>query len=65
MTDSGPDHRAIAERLKDLPLIERALSRAVREALLQHKRAGNPVSVWRDGRVCWIAPEEIQVADSD
>jgi hypothetical protein len=27
---------------------------AVREALLQHKRAGNPVAVWRERRVVWV-----------
>lgn len=48
-----------AERVHDLPRILRALQQAVREALLDHKRAGNPVAVWRDGRVVWIPPEEI------
>lgn len=33
----------------------------VREALLQHKRAGNPIAVWEDGRVVWILAEEIVV----
>ncbi|MBA3323242.1 MAG: hypothetical protein H0T45_17610 [Pyrinomonadaceae bacterium] len=43
--------------------IERVLRRAVRHALLQHKRAGNPIATWRDGRVVWIPAEEIQVED--
>lgn len=34
---------------------------AVREALLDHKRAGNPVAVWRDGKVVIVPPEEIAV----
>ena len=33
----------------------------LRAALLDHKRAGNPVAVWRDGQVVWIAPEDIPV----
>lgn len=41
--------------------IERAVQRAVQEALRQHKRAGNPVAVWRSGQVVWLAPEEIPV----
>ncbi len=41
--------------------IERILQRAVREALLRHKQAGNPIAVWRDGRVEWIQPEDIPV----
>jgi hypothetical protein len=27
--------------------------------LRDHKLAGNPVVVWRNGRVEWISPEEI------
>jgi len=41
--------------------IETVLRRAVREALLMHKRAGNPIAVWKDGRVVLIPPEEIPV----
>jgi len=47
--------------LSDSHRIERALQRAVQEALRMHKRAGNPVAVWRDGQVVWLAPEEIPV----
>jgi hypothetical protein len=42
-------------------LIETALRRAVREALLRHKQAGNPVAVSRGGRVVWIAAEDIEI----
>jgi hypothetical protein len=35
------------------------MRQAVREALLRHKRLGNPIAVWREGRVVWLAPEEI------
>ncbi len=38
-----------------------AFERAVREALLKHKRAGNPVAVSQDGRVVLLQPEEIEV----
>jgi hypothetical protein len=48
-----------AERVEDIERILEVLTEAVREALLRHKRAGNPVAVWRDGRVVWIAPEDI------
>ncbi len=47
------------ERVADLARIARALRLAVREALQDHKLAGNPVAVWRNGRVEWIPPEEI------
>ncbi len=41
-----------------------ALRRAVRAALLEHKRAGNPVASWKDGRVVIIPAEEIPVEES-
>lgn len=40
-------------------LIDKALQQAVHEAVLQHKRAGNPIAVWRNGKIVWIQPEEI------
>ena len=43
--------------------INRAYERAVREALLKHKRAGNSVAVYRDGKVVLIPPDEIDVED--
>ena len=41
--------------------INRAYERAVREALLMHKRAGNPVPIERDGKLVWLQPDEIEV----
>lgn len=49
--------------LDDKKLIEATLRRAVRKALLQHRRAGNPVAIWKDGQVVWIAPADIKVSD--
>ncbi|HXG67154.1 MAG TPA: hypothetical protein VNO70_18775, partial [Blastocatellia bacterium] len=43
--------------------LEEVLWRAVRQALLMHKRAGNPVASWKDGKVVMIPPEEIPVDD--
>ncbi len=47
------------ERVQDVKLVEEALARAVSDALQDHKRAGNPVPEWRDGRVRWVAPDDI------
>jgi len=44
-----------------LDRIQQALATAVREALLRHKRDGNPVAVWRDGGVVWIDARDIPV----
>ena len=44
--------------------INKAYERAVREALLRHKLLGNPVAVWRDGKVVLLQPDEIEVEAS-
>lgn len=41
--------------------IEEILQRAVNHALLMHKRLGNPIATWKDGKVVIIPPEEIVV----
>jgi len=41
--------------------IEHAMRRAVQHALLTHKRAGNTVAAWKDGRVVLVAAEKIAV----
>ncbi len=43
--------------------IQAVLRRAVQHALLMHKRAGNPIAVWRDNKVVIIQPEEIPIDD--
>ena len=39
--------------------IDRALEKAVYEAVRRHKLLGNPIAVWRDNKVCWLQPDEI------
>ncbi len=51
----------ITEALADKEKITQALTEGVREALLKHKQAGNPVVVWRNGKMVWLKPEEIPV----
>src|SRR5947209_586208 len=55
------DTRSLEDRLTDVALIERALNRAVREALLRHKQADNPIAIWRDGQIVHLAPDDILV----
>lgn len=53
---------------KEGTLIDKALKDAVREALLYHRRNGNPVVTWQDGKVVWIPADQIEVdvdADED
>jgi hypothetical protein len=40
-------------------LITRALAKGVREALERHKRLGQPVVVFRNGKTVWVDPDEI------
>ena len=56
---------APAERVNDLDRIERALRAAVRDALQRHKRDGDPVAVWREGRVVWLTPDQIPSAGDE
>jgi hypothetical protein len=51
----------VAEHARD---IEKILQRAVNHALLMHKRLGNPIATWKDGKVVIVPPEEI-VLSSD
>lgn len=59
MTSTPDSEMTPAQRVDDIPRILRALREAVQEALGRHKLAGNPVAVWRNGRVEWVAPEDI------
>ena len=61
MTDSSNASLPPAERINDHSRILDALRQAVREALLNHKRAGNPVAVWQNERVVWVPADEIPV----
>ena len=60
--NSGPTP---VERAGDLDRIERALRAAVRDALQRHKRDGDPVAVWREGRVVWLSPDQIPNAGDE
>jgi hypothetical protein len=51
--------RSIAEKLADRELINAALARAAREAMLSHARAGQSVSTWQDGKIVQLSPEQI------
>lgn len=53
------EHPSIDELLADHSLINAAINRAVREAVLKHARAGQSVATWKNGKVAWIHPEEI------
>ena len=55
------DGRAPAELVLDSARATRAMRVAVRDALLAHKRDGDPIVVWRDGHVVWVPADEIVI----
>lgn len=54
--------RTIRELLLDGRIVDRAMRRAVQEALLRHKQAGVSVVVWRSGEVVRVKPTQIKVS---
>jgi len=56
-----------AEAVKDLNrlfvenghLIDEAVERGIRNAILQHKEQGLPIVIWRDGKTVWVRPEDL------
>jgi hypothetical protein len=63
MSDKMREERKLPKQLfiVEAKAIEAVLRRAVNHALLMHKRAGNPIAAWKDGKVVWIPAEEIEV----
>jgi hypothetical protein len=53
-----------AQRVENIPRMLEAMAAAVEDALARHKRDGNPVAIWRDGRVVLVPPDEIPARNS-
>ena len=53
--------KEMIHRFSDDASMTEAIRQAVREAVLEHKRVGNPVADWQDGRVVIVPPEEIRL----
>ena len=54
------------KKLSDIPIgirAEEALKKAVAETIADHKRAGDPIVIWRDGEIVQIPPEQIEVRE--
>ncbi len=61
MSMEEKNKKEIDDIFREGTLIDKALMEGVREALIRHKQAGNPIVVWRDEKVVWLTPEEIPV----
>ena len=57
----------IREAFSEGTLIDKALRRAVAQAMRDHKRTGDPVAVWdwSENRVVWLSAAEIPDVDVD
>ncbi len=44
---------------------EEALKKAVDRAIADHKRTGDPIVIWRDGKVVKIPAEQIEIREPD
>ena len=67
---SGPlvirkQQKSIRELFEEGKPIDDALARGVAAALRRHKKLGNTIVVWRDGKIVHIPAEQIEVADTD
>ena len=49
----------------DDTLVDSLARKAVQDALLEHKRKGQSVVIWQDGKVVTLAPEDIPVDISE
>lgn len=43
---------------------EEAFKRAVAEAIAEHKRAGHPIAVWRNGKVVHVPADQIELRET-
>lgn len=60
MSTSADPQKDILEIFRDGTLIDRALEKAARQAIQEHKDEGLPLAVWRDEKVVWMTAEELE-----
>jgi hypothetical protein len=66
MNSSNDPHTDLLQELfQDGKHLDYLAKEAVRDALRQHKRLGQSVAVWRDGKVVTVAPEDIPIDLTD
>lgn len=45
--------------LEEGHLIDEAVRKGAREAILRHKRAGQPIVVYENGQIVWVPADEL------
>ncbi|MCD6399366.1 hypothetical protein J7L85_01085 [candidate division WOR-3 bacterium] len=56
------------KNLSDIPIgirAEEALKKAVADTIADHKRTGDPIVIWRDGKVVKIPADQIEVREPE
>jgi hypothetical protein len=54
--NNAEEREELRKRFLDENFMLGAVQNAVRNALMEHERAGNPVAEWRDGKVIIVPP---------
>jgi hypothetical protein len=57
--------KSVGELVGDRARVDRALGKAVQAALSRHKRLGQSVAVYKDGRVLRLTADQIVVPTDD
>jgi uncharacterized sporulation protein YeaH/YhbH (DUF444 family) len=63
--DNNINDREFSKLLEDRDRMLRLVRTAVRNAVLEHKRAGNPVAGWENGKVVIVPPEDIDLPEGE
>lgn len=51
----------ISKIMNDPEEVQKILQTAINDALLKHKQAGNPVCGFKNGKIFWLQPNDIEV----
>ena len=54
------------KNLEEIPIgirAEKAMKKAVADAIADHKRSGNSIVIWRDGKVVKIPADQIEIRE--
>ena len=49
----------ITAKFREGTVIDQAVEQARIDAMRLHKQLGQPMPVWRDGRIEWVSPEKL------
>lgn len=62
VSDETPSE-GLRKRIAESDMVVAAVQAGVRDALILHKRAGQPIVVWENGQVVLIPADEIIIPD--